>query len=177
MQHTHCATSITFKSVCRRMPPPATCGYSLLEVLVALAVLSVGVLGLAALQTTGLKLDHQSYLRTQATLQAYDMMDRIRANPTEIEAGGFDNVGLGYIPGGTSDCTTSCTPAQLRDHDIEQWAEANADLLPEGQGAICRGVLDDDLNCAGNPGQRLFQVGIEWREDELIKNAIVEAEL
>ena len=50
-------------------------GFSLLEVLISLAVLSVGLLGLAALQTVGLRINHDSYQRTQATIMAYDIAD------------------------------------------------------------------------------------------------------
>ncbi len=58
-------------------------GFSLLEVLIALLVLSIGLLGLAGLQTLGLKFNMQSYQRTQAALLAYDIVDRMRANPVE----------------------------------------------------------------------------------------------
>ncbi|HLE93281.1 MAG TPA: type IV pilus modification protein PilV, partial [Sulfuricaulis sp.] len=55
-------------------------GFSLIEVLVALLVLSIGLLGLAALQTTSLQYNTGSYFRTQATFLAYDIIDRMRAN-------------------------------------------------------------------------------------------------
>ena len=45
-----------------------TAGFTLLEVLVAVVVLSVGLLGLASLQVNGLRFNHSAYMRTQATL-------------------------------------------------------------------------------------------------------------
>ena len=87
-------------------------GFSLIEVLVALFVLSIGLLGLAALQTTGLKLNHQSYERTQATLQAYDIIDRMRTNKSgtgDTVNTTYDNVSLGSAPG-TTDCATATVP-------------------------------------------------------------------
>ena len=61
-------------------------GFSLLEVLIALLVLAIGLLGLATLQTVGLKFNQESYLRSQAVLIAYDIIDRIRSNPVAKSA-------------------------------------------------------------------------------------------
>lgn len=55
-------------------------GFTLLEVLVALVILSVGLLGLASMLTKGMRFNHQAYVRTQSTYIAYDLMDRMRAN-------------------------------------------------------------------------------------------------
>jgi type IV pilus modification protein PilV len=65
-------------------------GFTLIEVLVALFVLAIGLLGLAMLQTTGLRFNTNSYSRTQATLLAYDIMDRMRANVAGFKAGSYD---------------------------------------------------------------------------------------
>ena len=59
-------------------------GFSLIEVLVALLVLSIGLLGLAALQAQGLRFNHDAYVRTQATNLAYDIVDRMRVNNTAL---------------------------------------------------------------------------------------------
>ncbi|MGA9223012.1 MAG: type IV pilus modification protein PilV, partial [Pseudomonas graminis] len=56
-------------------------GTTLIEVLVALLVLAIGLLGAAALQLNALKYTDSSRLSSQASFIAYDMMDRIRANP------------------------------------------------------------------------------------------------
>ena len=53
-------------------------GFTLVEVMVAVLVLSVGLLGFAALQSRGLRLNHDALIRTQATFLANDMMDRMR---------------------------------------------------------------------------------------------------
>lgn len=59
---------------------PHARGLTLVEILVALLVLSIGLLGLAALQTTSLRFNTSAYYRTQATALAYDLSDRMRAN-------------------------------------------------------------------------------------------------
>ena len=52
----------------------------MLEVLIAIVVLSLGLLGYAGLQSVSIKNNHNAYLRSQATVLAYDILDRIRAN-------------------------------------------------------------------------------------------------
>lgn len=158
-------------------------GFSLIEVLVALAVLSIGLLGLAALQTTGLKFNHQSYERTQAVLQSYDIIDRIRANRsgTNRAINTTYNDSLGATAG-TADCTTTtCTGDQLAQFDIRQWSSANATLLNEGGGAICKGSFTNDTN--GNPSSctvdssiSIHRVAITWRENDLYMRLDVEAQ-
>ncbi len=62
-------------------------GFTLLEILVAVLVLSIGLLGIAGLQVTGLRFNHSAYARTQATLLAYELADRMRANrPNDVAA-------------------------------------------------------------------------------------------
>lgn len=94
----------------------ASRGFTLLEVLVALLILAIGLLGLAALQTMSIKFNHQSYERTQATFLAYDILDRMRANPSG-----------NYSAAATSDpgcIAAACTVNQLAEHDLFHWRQA-----------------------------------------------------
>ncbi|THF64666.1 type IV pilus modification protein PilV [Pseudothauera nasutitermitis] len=70
-------------------------GSSLLEVLVAMLVLAFGLLGLAGLQATSVRSNHSAYLRTQATLLAYDLADRMRAMQAAVENGDYDDSSTG----------------------------------------------------------------------------------
>lgn len=76
------------RDVLPRSPRAHGAGFSLVEVLVAVLVLSVGLLGLAALQIAGVRANDSARLRTQATLAAYDLADRLRADPVSLFAGG-----------------------------------------------------------------------------------------
>jgi len=71
---------------CRQPPEPAfyNQGFSLVEVLVAVIVLAVGLLGIAALQVSVLKANDSAMLRSFATVATYDVIDRIRADPTAM---------------------------------------------------------------------------------------------
>lgn len=66
-------------------------GSSLLEVLVAVVILAFGLLGLAGLQISSVKSSHSAYLRSQATLLAYDMADRMRVAREAAILGRFDD--------------------------------------------------------------------------------------
>ncbi len=118
-------------------------GFSLIEVLVALFVLSIGLLGLAMLQAQGMKFNSDAYFRTQATILAYDIIDRMRANRVAAGAGAYDtgssnstvNTKLStYTSCKASSCncdSTACAAAtDVATYDIGKWYEAQDALLP-----------------------------------------------
>lgn len=102
-------------------------GFSLIEVLVTVLILAIGLLGLAGLQSTSLRSNHSSLLRSQATVLAYDIADRLRANRTEALNGNYD-IDLEETRTGTSIVAT----------DIIAWKGNLAAMLPLGDGAIER---------------------------------------
>jgi len=110
-------------------------GFTLIEALIALVVLSIGLLGLANLQALGLRQNNTAYQRSQATLQAYDMADRMRANLTAVRDGDYDN------PTGSAhaECSSAagCTTTQMAEQDFYEWNLANAHLLRSGTGVVC----------------------------------------
>ncbi|HHI93923.1 MAG TPA: type IV pilus modification protein PilV [Gammaproteobacteria bacterium] len=126
-------------------------GFTLTEVLVTLVVLAIGLLGLAGLQASSLKHNNNAYQRTQATLLAYDMLDRMRANPMGIENGDYDTVDTGTTPTNPACVGTSCTPAQLAANDVYEWATRLTTVLPSGRGVI-----------AGTAPNAPFTVTIMW---------------
>lgn len=114
-------------------------GLTLLEVLVALTVLSIGLLGIAALQTQGLRAHHSAHLRTQASLMAQDMLDRLRANPLgQQHYHGFDSQAYDLPSPGC--INNGCEPQQLAEHDLHHWQQQfvrhPAPALPDGRGVI-----------------------------------------
>src|SRR3989337_3769387 len=117
-------------------------GFSLIEVLVALLILSIGLLGLAALQTTCLKYNTDSYFRTQATYFVYDIVDRMRANSASVVDGGTYDVPdtssatsiiSTYQSCKSSTCacdaTAVCDTTQLAMHDLGNWYERLGQLI------------------------------------------------
>lgn len=78
-------------------------GTTLLEVMVALVIFSIGMLGLNALQVTGLRESGNADKRTQATLLANDLIERMRANPKGVYDGSYDDTLINYS---TINCAT-----------------------------------------------------------------------
>lgn len=136
-------------------------GFSLLEVLIALAVLSIGLLGLAALQTVGLRINHDSYQRTQATILAYDIIDRMRANSKGLTDGKYNLVLVGDnypFPPGKNCASVDCSTNDLAEYDITVWHTVLAKKLSDGKGAISTVV---------SGGISTRTVTISWRENDL----------
>ena len=137
-------------------------GFSLLEVLIALLVLSVGLLGIAGLQTVSLRFNHQSYERTQATVLMSEMYEKIIANPDAARAGIFNAVGSGTTSGsytGYGGCPTACNATELATYDIFQWKIAIEEpkKLAQGQGSI--------TVVPANPGT--YDITVLWMENGL----------
>lgn len=140
-------------------------GVSLIEVLVALVILSVGVLGLSRLQATQLRANNAAYLRTQAAIQAYDMADRMRANQAGVEAGSYD--AIAGIPTNPECIDTGCTTAEIADYDAWEWNTQNARVLPNGVGTVA--VAGDvytitiawDQNGVNGTENKTFALGVQ----------------
>lgn len=104
-------------------------GLTMIEVLVALVILSVGVLGVAGLQGIAKRANHQALQRTLATHLADEIIERIRANPSSAASyhtGTAAPLGGGTITAEpTPDCRdNTCLPAQLATHDLWLWEQA-----------------------------------------------------
>ena len=109
--------------------PVAQRGTTLIEVLIALVVLAIGLLGMALLQVTSVQSNHSAYYRSQVTLLAADLADRMRANRTAAltDAYEFD------FPAPSSEHSVSGTQAQK---DTAEWLNTLALTLPEGTGQV-----------------------------------------
>lgn len=124
--------------LCRQ--PCRQLGFGLFEVLIAIVVTAIGLLGLAVLQTTGLRNNQSAYQGSQATVLAYDMADRMRANPTSINnyLSSFMTLAAATAAGVQEGCgtTSGCSSAQLAQNDLLEWDAALTQALPEGTGTI-----------------------------------------
>jgi type IV pilus assembly protein PilV len=105
-------------------------GFTLVEALVALLALSIGLLGIAGLQLTGMRANLSAAWRSQATYLGYDIIDRMRANRGHR----LDYViGTGSMPLGT-------TTAEL---DLAAWKTHLSATLPAGDGTVVIDPLND----------------------------------
>jgi len=117
-------------------------GVGLIEVLVTVLILATSLLAMAALQSRSLQFNHGAYLRSQANIMAYDIIDRMRINRDNIND--YQRDFADTIPAGTS----------LADTDLNDWLTNIEDTLPGGEGAI-----DCDVT-------RICTVRLRWIEED-----------
>ncbi len=114
-------------------------GFTLVEALVALLALSIGLLGIAGLQLTGMRANLSAAWRSQATYLGYDIIDRMRANRTNR---------LDYVIG-TGAMPLGATVAEL---DLAAWKTNLAATLPGGDGTVA----------VGGPNNTEITVTVQW---------------
>ncbi|OMH28402.1 type IV pilus modification protein PilV [Motiliproteus sp. MSK22-1] len=129
-------------------------GFTLIEVLVSVLVLSIGIFGLIALESVALRNNQDAYLRSQVTVLIYDVADKMRSN-----------MGVDYSTISASNSTScvsysgaisTCTATQIAQRDLFDWQTTITSILPSGTGSISvsGGVTsvaiswDDDRNPA-----------------------------
>ncbi len=120
--------------------PERARGFTLVEVLVAVLVVSIGLLGVARLVLAAVKANDSAYFRTQAADLAYSMLDEIRANREyAITTSGYDaSPGTVGSPGNCLNVTPVCTPQEMANYQIYNWEQllATGGVLPNGKGYI-----------------------------------------
>lgn len=131
-------------------------GFTLIEVLISLIIMSVGMLGIAGLYVHSMQAGRTSVLRHNAVILAGDIADRIRANP---RAGGAYG-----LAGANNNCVAAgidCTIGEMAAHDIFLWDQQAAATLPNGQVNV---VFD---NAVVPP---TYQITITWTEPGEVLN-------
>jgi type IV pilus assembly protein PilV len=109
----------------------------LVEVLVALVVLAVGMLGLAVLLVEGLQGSRSAIEHAQAVNLAADVVERMRSNRAAASA--YDTADGTPDPSIEAACDTvagPCDPRTLASHDLRRWLDEVAATLPNGRGAV-----------------------------------------
>ena len=137
-------------------------GVTLIEAMIALLVISVGLLGIASLQITAMSQNASSLNHSQAVWFAYNMSDRIRANT----AAQFNNYnGIDTSIGYAQDCMTlNCSDAQMVVADAADW-EVMVETLPAGRGIITSSI-DPLLGT-------ILQVTVMWDDEGTGANGIL----
>jgi type IV pilus assembly protein PilV len=145
----------------------AQSGFSMIEALVAMVVLSIGLLGLAALYTAGFNTGRSAVLRSKGVVFAADMADRIRANPAGDANYADDGTGTGtdndcadHLYGGAVQAATVCTTVEMAEHDIFLWKQTLTN--PQSGLPNATGVIDyDDTTTPPT-----YTVTVNWTEGE-----------
>jgi type IV pilus assembly protein PilV len=131
-------------------------GYTLIETMVALLVLSVGMIGVAALHGQALSASGTALHRSEAIYLAGNMAERIRVNrgaETAYQGAAGDNncddpTGAGGV---------KCTPSEMAAHDLFLWQDEISRNLPGGQGAVA-------VDTGANPTS--YTITVSWDEPD-----------
>lgn len=152
-------------------------GLGLLEVLVALVVISLGVLGMASLQLTGMKHSSSGYSRSKALLLAENMATRMRINQPAVftmDYAGFDSDAINCTAQPAPYCQTtsaaaaaSCTSAELAQFDLYSvacgdWGTGSADQ--GAKGALPEGRLQVRCDAASCLPTSPYAIEVSWSE-------------
>jgi type IV pilus assembly protein PilV len=164
----------------RRTRPNRSAGFSLIEVMVALVVTSIGLLGLAKMESLALSSTNVAGLRAIAAIEAASLAAAMHANPGYWAAGKapatvtvhFDSsgvlqisdTGLATVPGGgcITAGTGSCAPGVMAAYDVQQWATDLKAALPASLATINCSTIGFPVSCT---------VQIQWTENAVAANA------
>lgn len=113
---------------------PLCRGLTLVEILIALLILSIGLLGLAGLQTTSMRFNTSANYRTQATALAYDLADRMRAN----RQAALNDEYTVAVEDPPPACSVPNGAGTVPQQDIDTWRSALACRLPLSTGSVTR---------------------------------------
>ena len=125
-------------------------GFTLVEVLIALIILSVGMLGIAGLYVHSMKAVRTSLFRHHAVTLAGDVADRIRANPRAAAVYALAGSNNNCVNGGVN-----CTPGQMAANDIFLWDQQATDTLPNGTVTV---VFDNSVL------PPTYEITVAWTE-------------
>lgn len=135
-------------------------GFTLIEVAIAVFVLAIGILGIAGMQSVGVRESQNTYFRTQADMLVHDMLDRMRANRDAAQ----DETSSVYVyktaDGGVdaeicNSSGASCTPAEMAAFDLSQWLDSvQVSSLP-----------NPSVNIARAAAGSVYTVQLFWDED------------
>lgn len=158
-------------------------GFTLIEVMIAIVIFSIGLLGVAAMQFVGLRDSNRSNDRSVATVLAYDIIDRIRANPQGAQAGGYEidptagnHPSAPTVAGGAypeDHCKTDftgtatadiCSSDEMAAADAYDWFISVQNALPGGLAEVsCTdSIAGDGITCSQGS---TYTVTILWDDE------------
>lgn len=162
----------------------------MVELLVAVLVMGIGVLGVTGLQVVSLQNNRAALMQADATQLAYSMLDRIRANPAGSPRGqAYNGLSLDADPPSAGNCVTNnCSAAQMVNFDQALW---KCQLGKFNEHQECVSLRDNDLLPAdtlqpGLPngdgavvisGAGMIQVTVQWSGlDGAVRTVLVESQ-
>jgi type IV pilus assembly protein PilV len=147
----------------RRQKLQGQFGFTLLEAMIALVVLSVGLLGLAALQARSMQYNHDALTRSQASMIASEIMDRMRSRAYDMAPAPAETALAAYLaPATTADCVS---PPITAVQEKGCWLRAIQTYLPNSaapQGTITTTASSNTTN--GDPSDDVYLINMRWTD-------------
>lgn len=131
-------------------------GVSLIEVMIAVLIMGVGLLGIAAMQATALRNNESALERTQATIQTYSILDAMRANRDNALGGAYNLART---------CTTPAGNTTLAENDLRRWIGSLKDTLGNNDGS-CGTVACNGAECV---------ITVEWDDSRATEGSTATA--
>ncbi len=124
-----------------------------MEIMISLVILSVGMLGMAGMQLSGLRNSATSSYRTDATQLSYDIVDSMRANRMAVAANVFEDIDVDYsdtmvdpekscLQETTTSTVASCTSSEMAVVELYDWITRVRQKLPNASVSIQCNDLD-----------------------------------
>ncbi len=146
-------------------------GFTMLEVLVAVLLLAVGLVGALAMQAHAMRSRQEAALQSEALQAAAALADRIRANAAQSSAYlGFELDAAGGSLGEAPDAPDAncagapCDPVALAQHELLEFRRQLVSALPSAHALVCRDALAGQLQwtCTGG-AEAPIVIKIGWR--------------
>lgn len=152
----------------RLLPSNAQRGVGIIEVLLAVVIISFGFLASAQMQVQGMRFNQSAYFQSQANMMLKDITDRMRANRTGVLNGNYTGktTGTSYTVPNCIANETPCSPAELAQRDLADWS-ANfhapasitnfVPLLPSTTAHVAQGSITVNAD--------VFTISVQWNEN------------
>lgn len=131
-------------------------GFSMMEVLVTIAIVMLGLLGMAGLQTRATMTEMESYQRAQALVLLQEMSDRLSANKMDHAA---------YVAselGGTG-ALKDCSAGTVAQKDLCEWHNALLGAAETSADAKSVGAMVGARGCITSPAANIHVITVAWQ--------------
>ena len=158
----YCETDTRFSLILKKSGRLSQGGFSMIEVLVSLVIISFALLGAAGLQAYAIRTNQGGNFRSQAVLLASDLAERMEANAsTAINYTNYEQATSSKIDTTLNvQCISNiCSPTQLADYDLSQWKNSISLTLPQSEWTVTR-----ITSLGQNPSS--YTIKISWVDRE-----------
>lgn len=139
-------------------------GVGLIEILIAVVIMSLGFLAAARMQVEGMRFSQSAYYQSQAHFLANDMIDRMRSNIPGVLADEYSN--MTTTSSAVRQNCQICTPGEVADLDLFEWS-ASLHPLTNAAGFIpaLYAPASGQISRIGNdPDQQRYAIVMSWTE-------------